>query len=70
MHYQGQYAELIKRGPQDTDLTAILPALETLRTARGGYADRARGDAGRADLRPLPGREAGRGVDRCAMTAR
>ncbi|MGA9013561.1 MAG: type VI secretion system membrane subunit TssM, partial [Acetobacteraceae bacterium] len=41
LRYQGQYAELVKRGPQDTDLTAILPALETLRTARGGYADRA-----------------------------
>jgi type VI secretion system protein ImpL len=39
-HYQGQYAELTRRGAQDTDLTAILPALETLRTARGGYADR------------------------------
>jgi type VI secretion system protein ImpL len=38
--FQGQYAELVKRGGQDTDLAAILPALQTLRTAHGGYADR------------------------------
>jgi type VI secretion system protein ImpL len=41
LRYQGQYADLVRRGPQDADLTAILPTLETLRTARGGYADRA-----------------------------
>lgn len=36
-HYDTQYAALLKRGPQDTDLQAVLPALGTLRTMRGGY---------------------------------
>ena len=38
--YNTQYAELIKRGPADNDLRAILPPLETLRTMRGGYDQR------------------------------
>ncbi|MBV9758397.1 MAG: type VI secretion system membrane subunit TssM [Alphaproteobacteria bacterium] len=38
--YNAQYAELVKRGPHDTDLTAVLPALGTLRSIRGGYEDR------------------------------
>jgi type VI secretion system protein ImpL len=38
--FQQQYAALAKRGPQDTDLKAILPALETVRDMRGGYNDR------------------------------
>lgn len=36
--YAAQYAELAKRGRQDTDLPAILPALATLRGMPGGYA--------------------------------
>ncbi|HSU04881.1 MAG TPA: type VI secretion system membrane subunit TssM, partial [Acetobacteraceae bacterium] len=39
-HFQQQYAELVKRGSQDTDLKAVLPALETVRSMRGGYGDR------------------------------
>jgi type VI secretion system protein ImpL len=38
--YDKQYAELMKRGPNDTDLRAILPPLDTLRNMRGGYAQR------------------------------
>jgi type VI secretion system protein ImpL len=38
--FRSQYADLAKRNDQDADLTAILPALQTLRSARGGYADR------------------------------
>jgi type VI secretion system protein ImpL len=38
--YNQQFAELIKRGPADVDLRAILPALGTLRTMRGGYDQR------------------------------
>jgi type VI secretion system protein ImpL len=38
--FQTQYAELLKRGPRDTDLKAILPPLDTLRSMRGGYNDR------------------------------
>ena len=37
LRYEQQYAAIAKRGPQDTDLPAILPALATLRTVRGGY---------------------------------
>ncbi len=40
VHYNEQFAELVKRGPADTDLRAILPALATLRTMRGGYDQR------------------------------
>jgi type VI secretion system protein ImpL len=40
--YNQQYAELINRGPNDTDLKAVLPALDTLRTMRGGYDQRTR----------------------------
>jgi type VI secretion system protein ImpL len=40
VHFNAQYAELLKRGPGDTDLRAILPALGTLRTMRGGYDQR------------------------------
>jgi type VI secretion system protein ImpL len=38
--YNKQYAELAQRGPNDTDLRAILPALATLRGMRGGYDQR------------------------------
>ena len=38
--YGAQYAALVKRGPGDTDLPALLPALATLRSLPGGYADR------------------------------
>lgn len=38
--YNAQYAELMKRGPGDTDLRAILPPLATLRGIRGGYDQR------------------------------
>jgi type VI secretion system protein ImpL len=38
--YNAQYKELLARPPGDTDLAAILPALHTLRTIRGGYDDR------------------------------
>jgi type VI secretion system protein ImpL len=40
--YNAQYAEVLKRGPNDTDLAAVLPPLGTLRTMRGGYDDRQR----------------------------
>jgi type VI secretion system protein ImpL len=40
--YRSQYAALLQRGPQDTDLTAVVPALQTLRTMPGGYAERGR----------------------------
>ena len=36
--YDTLYADLTKRGPADTDLPATLPALDTLRGIRGGYA--------------------------------
>ena len=39
--YDAEYRELASRPPGDTDLVAILPALHTLRTLRGGYEDRA-----------------------------
>jgi type VI secretion system protein ImpL len=39
--YNAQFAELAKRGPDDTDLRAVLPPLDTLRTMRGGYDERA-----------------------------
>ena len=38
--YNEQYAELTKRGPNDADLLAILPPLDTLRGMRGGYDQR------------------------------
>jgi type VI secretion system protein ImpL len=37
LRYEQQYAELAKRGPQDADLRAVLPALATLRSMPGGY---------------------------------
>ncbi len=40
-HYDGQYETVVKRGPHDIDLPAVLPALATLRTMRGGYEGRA-----------------------------
>ena len=40
--YSAQYAALAKRPPGDTDLPALLPALATLRSLPGGYADRQR----------------------------
>ncbi|HET9019809.1 MAG TPA: type VI secretion system membrane subunit TssM, partial [Acetobacteraceae bacterium] len=40
LHYEQQYAEIAKRGPRDTDLPAILPALATLRAMPGGYEAR------------------------------
>ena len=38
--YNTQFAELAKRGPNDADLKAILPPLDTLRSMRGGYDQR------------------------------
>ena len=38
--YNTQVAELQKRGPTDSDLAAIVPALNTLRGIRGGYDQR------------------------------
>jgi len=38
--YNAQYKDLASRPPGDTDLAAILPPLNTLRTMRGGYNDR------------------------------
>ncbi|HTW70707.1 MAG TPA: type VI secretion system membrane subunit TssM [Acetobacteraceae bacterium] len=38
--YNTQYAALARRGSQDTDLAAILPALGTLRDMDAGYSDR------------------------------
>ncbi len=38
--YNAELAEVQKRGPMDTDLRAILPPLNTLRTMRGGYEQR------------------------------
>ncbi|MDE2006680.1 MAG: type VI secretion system membrane subunit TssM [Rhodospirillales bacterium] len=38
--YRTQYAQIVARGPNDTNLLAVLPALETLRTMPGGYAGR------------------------------
>jgi type VI secretion system protein ImpL len=40
LHYVADYTDLSKRGPQDTDLAALLPALATLRTMPGGYEAR------------------------------
>jgi len=40
LKYEQEYAELAKRGTQDTDLRAILPALATLRTLPGGFEHR------------------------------
>ena len=40
LKYNAEYAELVKRGPADTDLKAVLPPLDTLRTMRGGYEQR------------------------------
>jgi type VI secretion system protein ImpL len=40
-HYNTQLAELTRRGPDDVDLMAVLPALNTLRLIRGGYEQRA-----------------------------
>jgi type VI secretion system protein ImpL len=38
--YNAQYAALAQRGPEDTDLAAILPTLATLRDMHAGYSDR------------------------------
>jgi type VI secretion system protein ImpL len=38
--YNEQFAALLKRGPRDVDLRAVLPALATLRGMRGGYDQR------------------------------
>ena len=38
--YNKQYAAVAERGVNDTDLRAILPPLNTLRTMRGGYDQR------------------------------
>jgi type VI secretion system protein ImpL len=38
--YNAEYAEVVKLGPNDTDLKAVLPPLDTLRTMRGGYDQR------------------------------
>jgi type VI secretion system protein ImpL len=39
-HYEAQYKEIQARGPNDTDIGAVLPALASLRTIRGGYDDK------------------------------
>ena len=41
--YRTQYAAVQARGPNDTDLAAVVPALETLRTMPDGYAEHAKG---------------------------
>ena len=38
--YNARFAELQRRGPNDQDLAATLPALDTLRGIRGGYGER------------------------------
>jgi type VI secretion system protein ImpL len=38
--FEAQYADILKRGAQDTDVVAVLPALATLRAMPGGYAQR------------------------------
>jgi type VI secretion system protein ImpL len=38
--YRTEYAALAQRGPNDTDLAAVVPALETLRTMPDGYGTR------------------------------
>ena len=60
-----QYAELAKRGPQDTDLRPILPALDTLRNMQGGYADRTKSVPIALTFGLYQGDEARRRVDRC-----
>jgi type VI secretion system protein ImpL len=40
VEYNKQYAEAIKRDPQDNDLQAVVPALDTLRELHGGYDKR------------------------------
>jgi type VI secretion system protein ImpL len=40
--YNQQYVELAKRGPNDTDLAAVVPPLNTLRQLRTGYGERAK----------------------------
>jgi type VI secretion system protein ImpL len=40
--YTTQYAEAIKRDPQDTEPQIVLPALDTLRNIHGGYANRSK----------------------------
>ncbi|MGH7044480.1 MAG: type VI secretion system membrane subunit TssM, partial [Acetobacteraceae bacterium] len=41
--YRTEYAAVLRRGPEDTDLAAVVPALATLRTLPDGYADRKNG---------------------------
>ncbi|MBV8913942.1 MAG: type VI secretion system membrane subunit TssM, partial [Acetobacteraceae bacterium] len=38
--YTEQYQELAKRGPADTDLPAVVPPLDTLKSMRGGYGEK------------------------------
>jgi type VI secretion system protein ImpL len=38
--YAQQYETLAQRGPSDTDLPAVVPPLDTLRSIRGGYGER------------------------------
>jgi len=38
--YNAQFAEILKRGPTDPDLRAVVPALDTLRGMRRGYDQR------------------------------
>ena len=39
--YNTQYAEVLRRGPADTDLAVVVPPLDTLRSITSGYGDRA-----------------------------
>ncbi len=38
--YKTQYEELAKRGPDDPDLPAVVPPLDTLRSMHGGYGEK------------------------------
>jgi len=40
--YNGQYLDVLKRDPQDTDPQVVLPALDTLSNMHGGYANRSK----------------------------
>jgi type VI secretion system protein ImpL len=42
VQYNTQYADALKRDPQDADPQVVLPALDTLRNMHGGYANRTR----------------------------
>lgn len=39
--YNAQYADVLRRGPADTDLAVVVPPLDTLRSIATGYGDHA-----------------------------